>query len=102
MDFPLLQDQATDLDTMVDQYNRVLLQILGQHAPKTKCQVTVRPSAPWYTSDVVAEKRKRRRLERRWRSSRLQCDRDQYVHQCCVVKKPYCYIEISALHFNHQ
>ena len=24
MDSPLLQDQATDLDTMVDQYDRVL------------------------------------------------------------------------------
>ena len=82
---PLLQDQATDLDTMVDQYDRVLRQLLDQHAPKKKRQVTVRPSAPWYTSDVVAEKRKRRRLERRWRASRLQCDRDQYVRQCCVV-----------------
>ena len=85
MDSPLLQDQATDLDTMVDQYDRVLRQLLDQHAPKKKRQVTVRPSAPWYTSDVVAEKRKRRRLERRWRASRLQCDRDQYVRQCCVV-----------------
>ena len=70
---------------MVDQYDRVLRQLLDQHAPKKKCQVTVRPSAPWYTSDVVAEKRKRRRLERRWRASRLQCDWDQYVCQCCVV-----------------
>ena len=65
MDSPLLQDQATDLDTMVDQYDRVLRQLLDQHAPKKKHQVKVRPSAPWYTSDVVAEKRKRRRLERR-------------------------------------
>ena len=86
MEYPLLQDQATDLDTMVDQYDRVLQQLLDQHAPKTKRQVTVRPSAPWYTSDVVVEKRKRRRLERRWRASQLQCDRDQYVRQCCMVK----------------
>ena len=70
---------------MVDQYDRVLRQLLDQHASRKKSQVTVRPSAPWHTSDVVAEKRKRRRLERRWRASRLQCDRDQYVHQCCVV-----------------
>ena len=63
MDSPLLQDQATDLDMMVDQYDRVLRQLLDQHAPKKKRLVTVRPSAPWYTLDVVAEKRKRRRLE---------------------------------------
>ena len=85
MDSPLLQDQATDLDMMVDQYDRVLRQLLDQHAPKKKRLVTVRPSAQWYTSDVVAEKRKRRRLERRWRASRLQWDRDQYVRQCYVV-----------------
>ena len=85
MDSPLLQDQATDLDMMVDQYDRVLRQLLDQHAPKKKRLVTVRPSAPWYTLDVVAEKRKRRRLEQRWRASRLQWDWDQYVRQCCVV-----------------
>ena len=33
MDSPLLQDQATDLGTMVDQYDRVLRQLLDQHAP---------------------------------------------------------------------
>lgn len=36
MDSPLLQDQATDLDMMVDQYDRVLRQLLDQHAPKKK------------------------------------------------------------------
>ena len=34
MDSPLLQDQATDLDMMVDQYDRVLQQLLDQYAPK--------------------------------------------------------------------
>lgn len=34
MDSPLLQDQATDLDMIVDQYDRVLRQLLDQHAPK--------------------------------------------------------------------
>ena len=61
MDSPLLQEQATDLDMMVDQYDRVLQQLLDQYAPKKKR--LVRPSAQWYTSDVVAEKRKRRRLD---------------------------------------
>ena len=36
MDSPLLQDQATDLDMMVDQYDRVLQQLLDQYAPKKK------------------------------------------------------------------
>ena len=47
--------------------------------------VTVRPSAPWYTAEVTAEKQKRRQLERKWRAARLPADREQYVHQCNVV-----------------
>ena len=80
---------------MVDQYDRVLRQLLYQHAPRKERQVTVRPSAPWYTSDVVAEKRKTRRLERRWRALRLQCDRDQCVHQCCVVNNPIATLKLA-------
>ena len=47
--------------------------------------VTVRPSAPRYTVEVTAEKRKLRQLERKWRASRLPVDRVRYVHQCNVV-----------------
>ena len=47
--------------------------------------VTVRPSAPRYTVEVTAEKRKLRQLERKWRASRLPADRVRYVHQCNVV-----------------
>ena len=49
IDSPLLQDQATDLDMMVDQYDRVLRQLLTTILQKKKRLVTVRPSAPWYT-----------------------------------------------------
>jgi hypothetical protein len=34
---------------------------------------------------VALEKNKRRRLERKWRKSKLQRDREQYVHQRSVV-----------------
>ena len=47
--------------------------------------VTVRPSAPWYTVEVTAEKRKRRQLEPKWWTSRLPADRVRYVHQCNIV-----------------
>ena len=33
----------------------------------------------WYRKNT------RRRLERKWHSTRLLCDREQYVHQCYVV-----------------
>ena len=78
----LLQHQD-DLHVVVSNYDEVSL--LDKHAPVKERVVTVRPSAPWYTAEVTAEKQKRRQLERKWRASRLPVDREQYVHQCNVA-----------------
>ena len=43
------------------------------------------PHSPWYTDEIATEKHKRRSLERRWRSSRLSSDYENYVTQCNVV-----------------
>ena len=80
----LLQHQD-DLHVVVNNYNEVLRSLLDKHAPVKERVVTVRPSAPWYTVEVTAEKRKQRQLERKWRASRLPADRVRYVHQCNVV-----------------
>ena len=82
---PLLQDQATELTALVDQYDNVLRSLLDLHAPLKQRTVTLRPHAPWYKPEVAVQKNIRRRLERKWRSTRLQYDREQYVHQCYVV-----------------
>ena len=82
---PLLQDEAVELNALVDQYDNVLRYLLDLHAPLKRRTVTLRPSAPWYKPEVVVQKNIRRRLERKWRSTRLLCDREQYVHQCYVV-----------------
>ena len=81
---PLLQDQAVELNALVDQYDNVL-RSLNLYAPLKRRTVTLRPRAPWYKPEVVVQKNIRRRLERKWRSTRLLCDREQYVHQCYVV-----------------
>ena len=47
--------------------------------------VTVRPSAPWHSIEIAQNKRIRRKLERKWRSTLLLSDRKLYVHQCRVV-----------------
>ena len=80
----LLQYQD-DLHEVVNNYDEVLRSLLGKHAPVKERVVTVGPSAPWYTVEVTAEKRKRRQLERKWRASRLHADRVRYVHQFNVV-----------------
>ena len=69
----------------MNNYDEVLRSLLEKHAPVKERVVTVRPSAPWYTVEVTAEKRKQRQLKRKWRASRLPADRVRYVHQCNVV-----------------
>ena len=47
--------------------------------------MTIRPLALWYNSNIDVEKKKRRKLERRWRKSRLIIDWELYQEQCKLV-----------------
>ena len=93
---------------LVDLYNKELSDILEQHAPLKKCIVTLRPAAPWYSDEIRKEKLKRRKLERKWRTTRLTIDRQIYAEQCNTVnslisssKKKY-YSSIIADHKSDQ
>ena len=81
----LVEEEPIDLDSAVAQYDNGLRLLLDQYAPAKKRLVTIRPFAPWYSPIVATEKQKRRRLERKWRKTRLQSDREAYQYQCCVV-----------------
>lgn len=96
----LLDDSSDDLNALVQQYGNTLSLILDKHAPIKQRHVIVHPSTPWYNQDVALYKNRRRRLDRKWRLSRLECDRKNYVNQCLVVNnlihtlKPNYYKEI--------
>ena len=92
-DSDLLQKSYSHLNTLVE-HDRTLLSILDKHAPEIQRQITVRPSAPWYTQEVTDEKNKRRRLERK---SKMQSDRERYVHQCYVVNNLICNLLYTSL-----
>ena len=62
--------------------NDTLSHLVDSHAPLKTRTITIRL---WYTDEIATEKRKRRSLERRWRSSRLSSDYENYVTQCNVV-----------------
>jgi len=82
----LIQEQEpSDLNTLVAEYNNVLGSLLDKYAPLKHSLVTIRPNAPWYTPEVAIQKNKRRRLERKWRSTMLDHDRELYKNQCGVV-----------------
>ena len=61
--------------------------ILDKYAPVKRRIITLCPSALWYTEEIREEKKKRRRLERRWRSSWFCIDRQMYAEQCQLVLK---------------
>lgn len=57
------------------------------NAPVKKRIITVRPAAPWYSDDIKQEKAERRKLERRWRCTKLTIDREWYTEQCKRVNR---------------
>ncbi len=46
----------------------------------------IRPASQWYTEEIDSEKAVRRQLERFWRISKLEIDRQIYVDQCRTVQ----------------
>ena len=42
---------------------------------------SARPSAPWYNNEIASQKTLRRKLERRWRRTKLDIDRQAYTNQ---------------------
>ncbi|XP_048578379.1 uncharacterized protein LOC125560618 [Nematostella vectensis] len=81
----LFQNQQVNINNLVIKYDNTLKALLDKHAPLKAKLVTIRPKAAWYTPEVSKEKRKRRRLERKWVSTGLPTDRANYAYQCGVV-----------------
>jgi hypothetical protein len=81
----LCTSQETSLCALVDQYDRVLKDILQNHAPLKQRTVTVRPDAPWYNDDIRDAKRKRRKAERMWRKTHLEIHKQLYAEKCALV-----------------
>ena len=66
-----------DPESAVESYNSVLKDIVDKHAPE-KSRVIV---ALWYTSELVKEKRLRRKLERKYNKTKLAVDKERLDHQ---------------------
>ena len=64
-----------------------LSSVLDKHAPLKSRMVTIRPAAPWFSEEIKLERRVRRRLERRWRRTRLPEDRLRFIEQNRIVNE---------------
>jgi len=65
---------ADDLDSLDQQYNSGLAEVLDKHAPLVQRKVTIRPDNPWDFEEIRSARRCARKLERRYRKSGLAID----------------------------
>ena len=78
------------LDDLIIEYNDVLSSILDIRAPVRIKTVTLRPAAAWYSEEINSLKKHRRRLERRWRRTKLPADRQLFIDQCRAINDLLC------------
>ena len=64
-----------------------MTKVLDHHAPLQKKIITPRDKRQGYNEDMKSAKREQRRLERRWRKTRLPADRDNFVAQKLKLRK---------------
>jgi hypothetical protein len=69
-----------DIEELVATYNTELSLVIEKHAPLRTKIITIRPTCPWYTEELHEAKHLRRKLERKWRVTRLTIDHDIYRH----------------------
>ena len=72
---------CTDPEEGVKSYNSILQGIVENHAPLKSREVTIRADAPWYNSELTKEKQLRRKLERKYKRTKLHVDKSQLDHQ---------------------
>jgi hypothetical protein len=79
--------KTPNTSTLAESYQNVLSTLLDTYAPVKTKTVTLRPATPWYTPEIQEQKIRKRRLERRWRTTKLTVDREVYTQQCIVVNR---------------
>ena len=68
--------------------------------PVKSLTIVIRPNAPWYYEDTCNKKRKRHRLQLRWRSSRLGSDRCSVVNTMLYKVKEFIRFNSSVIQDN--
>jgi hypothetical protein len=67
------------IDRIVDCFTVSIGNVLDKHAPVCTGKRPIRKLLPWWSTDTMRTKRVLRKIERRWRSSRLEVHRLEYL-----------------------
>ena len=86
---PILNQNTpiSNLDEYVESINSSLESLIEKHAPLIQKSIVLRPSNSWYNDELHQEKHTKRKLERKWRQSKLTIDHEIYRSQCAIVNK---------------
>ena len=74
-------------DELLSCYNDIMRTLVDKHAPLRTKTIHLRPNSPWYTEELHEAKHLRRKLERKWRQTKLNVDHQIYRQQCTHVNK---------------
>ena len=77
--------EKVSIEESINLYESSLTELFDDLCPLKARTITLRENSPWYNDDIRAAKQLRRKLERKWRRSRLATDRQLYEHQRQVV-----------------
>ena len=73
---------TSDPATLVENYDDIIRTVIDKHAPVQTKSITLRPRTPWFNNDLLLAKKSKRRLERKWLSSKLVVDYQIYRNHC--------------------
>ncbi|XP_072046908.1 uncharacterized protein [Amphiura filiformis] len=76
-----------DVNMKLNNFNIASTRVLNQHVPSSTRTRKIRPRFPWYSQEISEARRVTRKLERRFRRTHLQCDRDNFNKQRMHVNK---------------
>ncbi|CAB4032648.1 Hypothetical predicted protein, partial [Paramuricea clavata] len=83
----LCQSPPDDIDELVACYNATLKSVLDKHAPLKNKVIIERTRVPWFNEEIKEAKRKRRKVERKWRDTRLAADLADFKQKRNVVTR---------------
>ena len=70
------------LDDLVRYYNDSIRVAVDKHAPVQTKVVTLRPNTQWYSQELHAVKKDKRKAERVWRRTKLEVHRQIFKEKC--------------------
>ena len=74
----LFSQTHSNTNELVESFNTTLSKLLEIHAPLLKKNITTRPHVPWFSDEIKAIKRRRRKAEKLWRKTNKESDLMQF------------------------